>query len=60
MSERKKMEVYAAISNSIMDLRIELKKNNTPIDPLAIDGKLFKLEIAVWKRLKNALDIEGI
>lgn len=60
MSEKKRQEVYSAISDSIMDLRIELNKEGSAIKPLSIDSDLFKLEIKIWKKVKRALNIEGI
>ncbi len=57
MSEKKRQDVYAAISNSIMDCRIEIQKERGEITALAIDGKLFNLEIEIWKRVKQALGI---
>lgn len=60
MSEKKRQQVYSAISNSIMDCRIEIKKERGEITALAIDGKLFNLEREIWKRVKMALAVEGI
>ena len=59
MSEKKRQEVYAAISNSIMETRIDINKSDKPIEPLEIDGKLFNLEICIWKRVKQALNLDG-
>lgn len=60
MSDKKRQEVYAAISNSIMDLRISLNKEGEKIDPLSIDGELFKLEARIWLRVKSALNVSGV
>jgi hypothetical protein len=60
VSEYKKSEAYAAISDPIMDLRISTKRCDRNLDPMELDGELFKLEIEIWKRLKSALNIEGL
>ena len=60
VSETKKAAAYEAISDPIMDLRISTKMTGAKIDPLALDGELFKLEIEIWQRVKKALNIEGM
>lgn len=60
VSEKKKTEAYSAISDPIMDLRVNVKMTDLPIHPLELDGHLYRLEIEIWKRLKTALNIEGI
>ena len=60
VSERRKAVAYEAISDPIMDLRISTKMGNRKVDPLELDGELFKLEIEIWKRLKSALSIKGL
>jgi len=60
VSDNKMSAAYSAISDSIMELRIKTKVNGAHIDPLELDGELFQLEIKIWKRLKSALNIEGL
>lgn len=60
VSEKKKKAAYSAISDTIMDFRISAEMNGEPIHPLELDSELFKLEIKIWKRLKVALNIEGL
>jgi len=60
MSEKKRQEVYNAISETIMELRIELNGDDSPIKPMTIDNDLFRLESIIWKRVKRALNIDGI
>ena len=60
VSEKKKTAAYSSISGPIMDLRVDVAKNHRKIDPLELDGHLYTLEIEIWKRLKAALNIEGV
>ena len=60
VSEKKKTIAYAAISDPIMEFRIAVAKNKRKVDPLELDGHLFTLETEIWKRLKVALNIEGL
>ena len=60
ISENKKAAAYEAISDPITALRISSKLGNRKIDPLELDVELFKLEIEIWKRLKLALNIDGL
>lgn len=55
LSEKKKQLAYNAISESIIDVRIELAKNNH--DKETIDEHLFQLERRIWNRLRAALNI---
>lgn len=58
VSEKKKQAAYDAIADTIMDLRISTRRAGKPIDPLDLDGELFKLELKIWKRVKSAFNIE--
>jgi len=62
MSEKKRLEVYSAISDSIMELRIKIKlnKENSAIKQLSIDSDLFNLELKIWSKVKRALHLEGV
>ena len=60
MSEKKRQAVYDAISSSIMDLRIELNKSDSAIGVLSIDAELFKLELRIWKKVKDELNVDGV
>ena len=54
MSEKKRQELYDAMSDRIMQLRIDIKQGNI----VDIDGALFKLEIDIWQRVKKVLNIK--
>jgi len=65
MSELKRLQVYAAISEPIMRKRIKIQLEDTdPVFPSTlyvddVDEMLFKLEQEIWKELKEALKLEG-
>lgn len=60
VSEKKKQAGYEAISTPIMDLRVVALRQDKKIDPLELDGMLFKLELKIWEGVKTALNIEGL
>ncbi|MDH5572525.1 MAG: hypothetical protein OEY89_12220 [Gammaproteobacteria bacterium] len=55
ISEKKKMGVFSAISDPIMDLRLSLKKSNLSRDE--IDDRLFAIQLEIHKRLIKALNL---
>lgn len=57
LSEKKKSEVYAAISETIMEQRIELAKYGSPSSE-ELDAKLFRMENKIWKQVHKALNID--
>jgi len=57
MSEKKRMELYNAISERIMGFRIGIK-TNPPTNDNSLDDRLFRLELDIWKGLKKSLNIE--
>lgn len=60
MSEEKRMRVYGAISQPIVDLRIDVARADSsgfPIKPLDLDSYLFALELKIWSKVKRALDL---
>lgn len=59
VSEQKKQAAYNAIADSITELRLKIHKDGKMIAPLALDADLFRLEMEIWKRVKDALSIEG-
>lgn len=61
MSEQKIKDVYQAISGAITDLRIKLTRcarSSLPSEIADIDNELFELEIEIWQRVEQALNIE--
>ncbi len=57
ISEERHAILYSALSNPIMELRIALMDKST-IDVNELDGKLFRLELEIHKRIKKALNIQ--
>ena len=57
MSEIKQLELYDAISGSIMDERIAIRKLKS-IDKDAIDAALFQLQHDIWKKVLVVLNIK--
>jgi len=55
IGEKRHKELYSAISDPIMDLRI---KNNGGMTIEEMDEKLFALETAIYKRITTALDLQ--
>ena len=51
ISEKRRSELYSAIHDTVVDLRIELKLS--PKD----DVKLAQVEIEIWRKQKLALGI---
>lgn len=54
ISEKKSQALFDAISDSIMDLRIELKQDNS----INIEEKLFKLQFTISNKVDEALNIK--
>ncbi len=59
MSDKKKAELYTAISEPVMDLRISIQRHGSPQSEV-IDGNLFKLQNEIWGKVHKVLNIEGI
>jgi len=57
LSDKRKQELYSAISARIMDLRVELKMNPDLSDLDKLDARLFKLEQEIWPDVKQALNL---
>ena len=57
MSEKKRSELYNAVRENIMVLRIEIPNMNMLTDE-KIDDKLRKLEIDIWKDIKKTLNLQ--
>jgi len=61
MSEKRRQAVYNAISEPIVDLRIESSLadvNRKRITPKDMDSKLFALEFKIASRVWRALNLE--
>lgn len=61
MSDTKKQELYKAFSDPIVKLRIEISRsdvNGSPLKGDALDRKLFKLEMEIWRNIASAMGIE--
>ncbi len=57
LSDKKQSELYAAISEPIMRVRVW---NHTGYRMSgAVDSELFDLEAAIWKRIKTVLKLES-
>lgn len=54
MSEKKRSKVYAAISDPVVELRLNLMK-----DRPVTDEQLYRLELEIWRRVHEALKLEG-
>lgn len=57
LGEKKKNDLYEAISRPITDERIFLA--NTRMSAIAYDDRLFNLEQEIWRRVHNALNLDG-
>ena len=58
ISEKKKTELYKAISNAIFDVRKPIALDPQLIEPNEMDKQLFNLEIDIWNRVTTVLKIE--
>ena len=56
ISEKKKSDLYSAIREPIISLRISSKYSGG-ISEALLDEKLFKLEQQIWKEVKAALGV---
>lgn len=58
MSETRRSELYRAISDPIMELRLTYyRKRRVNADEL--DKELFELEQKVWRKVHDVLNLEG-
>jgi hypothetical protein len=58
MSDKKRSQLYEAISKPIMDERIMVRNNGTP-DAAKLDDILFWLELDIWKKVHEVLELDG-
>ena len=58
LNEKRKSELYNAISEPIMDVRITIQKYGSPSSE-DIDSRLFRMQSEIWKRVHNALNLAG-
>jgi hypothetical protein len=54
LSEKKKSELYEAISEPITQLRIMLTKGQ-----IDVDSELFDLQHNIWREVHKALNLDG-
>lgn len=57
ISEEKKTELYAAIHEPIMQLRIKVQVQSRSIPVHKIDDSLYKLNGEIWKEVIKVLNI---
>ncbi len=57
VSDKNKTALYKTISDPIMDLRVEIATKSLSYEN--IDERLFRLETALYNRVKTALNIKG-
>jgi len=58
LSEEKTQDLYAAISDAVMDLRIRISKKHT-LDHENMDYNLFILQNKIWNNIHKTLNLEG-
>lgn len=59
LSEKKKQELYDAIAERVMNLRIELNISTKLDDKEALDSRMFDLvNREIWPDVKQALNIK--
>lgn len=56
ISEKRHSELYSAISDPIMAARIEIYGLDG-LTKVQIDDRLYKLELAIYQRVKDALNL---
>lgn len=62
LSEKKQAELYHAIADEVMDLRMYVNKMRLDCQPLShdqLDEKLFSLQNSIWRRVHSVLNLEG-
>lgn len=58
LSEKRQRELYDAIHEPTMDLRLKFTKSHPPTTE-QLDSLLFALEGQIWRRVRAALNLEG-
>jgi len=58
ISEERKSKLYDAISEPIMQLRIDLQRYGS-LNSELLDSKLFKVEADIWREVHKILNLEG-
>ena len=58
MSDENKQKLYDAISDPIMDKRVEVKMENKLFTHHEIDELLYKLERTIWNNVKRTLKVK--
>ena len=56
ISEKKKSELYSAIHENLMQLRIKLKKEHDL--PESVDSQIAQLEHSIWRDVRSTLNIK--
>jgi len=62
LSEKREMDLYSAIADTLVDLRIKLKTSDSRIRMIKsdeLDKELFDLDMRIWKKVKKALNLTG-
>ncbi len=57
LSEKRSSELYSAIREPIMDLRISVKSSGETSSEY-LDEKLFTLEQQIWRKVKKSMDLK--
>ncbi len=58
LSDKRRSALYAAISDPIMDVRVEIQGNKWDTPQYEIDGALFRATLDIHKRIIEALNLE--
>lgn len=61
ISQKKKTALYNALDDPIMNLRLEINRNQrqgNPITVINLDEKLYKIVFEIWGKQKTVLGIE--
>ena len=58
ISEKRQADLYAAISSSFMDERVQVAKVER-ISSKEIDARLYNLERIIWRKVHRALNLDS-
>lgn len=58
ISDKKRMDVYAAIADPLLELRLAIQRNGPPSKDV-LDQMLFNMTSDIWRRVHKALNLEG-
>lgn len=58
LSSKRQTELYTAISEQVMDVRIQLQNNPEMREQEKLDSELFYMTNRIWADVKTALNIK--